>query len=465
MELVDLTLSEAAEQVRQRKIGPVELVRAYLERCQRLDRQLNSYITLAPELALAAARQAQARLADGDTAPLLGMPLALKDLYDVQGLPTTAGARFRVSTIPATDATTVRRLKAAGVVLLGKLNMHELAFGVTNANPHFGPCRNPWDLERSPGGSSGGSAAALAARLCLGSLGSDTGGSIRIPASLCGVVGLKPTTGRVSLNGVVPLSWSLDHAGPLARRVRDAALLLQVIAGYDPDDPASVEAPVDDYLGELAAGVQGWRIGLAADAYFDPAEAETPEVYRAVRQAAQVFGELGAQVEEVSLPGAAEAARANGVIVHSEAAAYHLQRLKNSPQDFGADVRDRLNRGAAFSASDYALARRVQAVTRRAFEQILARYQVLLLPTTATTAPRLEGLEAVAAANLLTRYTGLFNLTGLPALSLPCGFTNARLPVGLQIVGRAWDEAAVLRAGYAYESATEWHLRQPDLVV
>jgi aspartyl-tRNA(Asn)/glutamyl-tRNA(Gln) amidotransferase subunit A len=460
MELTSLTLSEAGQMISRKEISPVELTRAHLERIARLDPAINSFITVTAESALQAARQAEEAIGRGEyRGPLHGIPLAVKDLYETAGVRTTAGSKFFAETVPEADCVAIRKLKESGAVLLGKLNLHEIALGVTNKNPHFGACHNPWDLARSPGGSSGGSGAALAAHLCLGSLGSDTGGSIRIPSSLCGVVGLKPTYGRVSLRGVIPLSWNLDHAGPMARRVRDAGILLQAIAGYDPEEAYSVNYPTEDYLSRLHGGIEGWRVALASDEFFGKAD---PEVLALVSQAARTFAGLGAQVEEVPFPGGYEAASANGLMTTSDAAAFHRERMKTRPEDFGADVLQRLRAGAAYTSTEYILARRTQTELRRRFQRFFDDYDVLLTPTTPIPAPPLEGPDAVEQARRLTRFTAPFNLTGLPALSLPCGFTSAGLPVGLQIISRPWAEAQVLRAGYAYEGATEWHLKKPD---
>lgn len=461
MDLIVLTITEAAGLLARGKISPVELTQAFLRRIEDLNRALNCFITLTTEAALQSARQAEAEIRGGDyRGTLHGIPLTLKDLYETRGVRTTAGSKFFADNVPSTDAVVVERLGIAGATLLGKLNMHEIALGVTNNNPHFGACHNPWNLDCTPGGSSGGSAAALAAGLCLGSLGSDTGGSIRIPASLCGVVGLKPTYGRVSLRGVIPLSWSLDHAGPMARRVKDAAVLLQAIAGYDPLDPVSVDVQVPDYLAEIDQGVRGWRIALANDGFLKRAD---PEVLEAVYAAAQVFTRLGAEVTPTGLPNGRDAALNNGLIVTSEAAAFHRQRLAERPEDFGADVRQRLQTGAAYTSTEYVLARRTQAELRRLYELFFNDYDVLLMPTTPIPAPSLDGPDAVEQARTLTRFTAPLNLTGLPALSLPCGFSRDGLPIGLQIVARPWAEAALLRAGQAYETATEWHLRRPEL--
>lgn len=461
MQLTSLSLLEASRLIARQEISPVELTQAYIDRIQAWDGKINAFITLTEESALQAAREAQSRLlAEAPGSLLNGLPLALKDLFETQGVRTTAGSKFFRDYIPPADAATVAALRSAGAVLLGKLNMHEIALGVTNVNPHYGACRNPWDLQHISGGSSGGSAAALAAEFCIGALGSDTGGSIRIPASLCGVVGLKPTFGRISLRGVIPLSWNLDHAGPMARRVEDVAALLQVMAGYDPQDPYSIRKPVDDYLEEIELGVAGWRVVLARDEFFNQAD---PEVLQAIQTAAAKFEQLGAHVETREVPGAYQAAKANGLMVTSDAAAYHQQRLGERPQDFGEDVLRRLRNGADHSAGEYILARRTQSVTRRQYERYFEQVDVLLTPTTPVTAPLIEGPDAVEQAGRLTRFTAPFNLSGLPAISLPCGFTEERLPVGLQMIAAPWAEKKLLRAAFTYQQATSWHTRRPQI--
>jgi aspartyl-tRNA(Asn)/glutamyl-tRNA(Gln) amidotransferase subunit A len=473
MEIQSLTLAEAASRIQKKDLSPLELTLACIDRIQALDPLLNCFITRTLDSALEQARQAEAEIQHGDyRGPLHGIPLAVKDLFEMAGVRATAGSRFFANYFPQEDATVIQKLKSAGAVFLGKLNMHEIALGVTNVNPHYGACHNPWSWERITGGSSGGSAAAVAAGLCLGSLGSDTGGSIRIPASLCGVVGLKPTFGRVSLHGVIPLSWNLDHVGPLARSVRDAAILLQNIAGYDVQDPASVDAPVPDYLESLEDGVRGWRIGLASDTFFNESE---PQVWQATQDAVDLFARLGGRIVAVELPEAHAAAQANGLMVQSDAAAFHQERLATRPEDFGADVLKRLQTGAAVSSTEYVLARRTQSLFRRRLELLFDTIDILVTPATTVPAPPIEGPDAVEQARRLTRFTAPFNLAGLPAISLPAGFfpqsrsdagelaADEGLPVGMQLVAPAWAEARLLRAAYAYEQAAEWYKNRPQL--
>ena len=461
MDLYYFSLAEAADLIAKREISSEDLVQAHLDRIASVEPRLNCFITLTAEAALDRAHETDAEIQSGIyRGPLHGIPIALKDLYETRGVKTTAGSLFFKDWVPKENAAVVDRLNAAGAINLGKLNMHEIALGVTNNNPHFGACHNPWELDRSPGGSSGGSSAALAAGLCMGSLGSDTGGSIRIPASLCGIVGLKPTYGRISLRGVVPLSWNLDHPGPLARRTRDVALLFQVIAGYDPEDPASIDMGVPDYGVQLMGGVRGWRIALADDEFFSKGD---EQVLSAVEQAAEVFAGLGANIEKVAFPGAYEAAKNNGLMVTSDAAAFHRQRLEEEREKFGADIRQRLEAGAANTSSDYILARRSQVVLRRRFEEFFREYDLLLTASTPITAPPIEGPDAVEQAATLTRFTAPFNFTGLPAISLPCGMTDQGLPIGMQLVSRPWGEVSLLRAAQAFEGATDWHLKHPDL--
>jgi aspartyl-tRNA(Asn)/glutamyl-tRNA(Gln) amidotransferase subunit A len=463
MELTRLTISECSELLARGEVSPVELTEAHLERIQAIEPLLNCFITLTADVAREQARQAENELQKGRRrSNLHGIPLALKDLYETRNIRTTAGSLFFRDYLPEQGAAAVQKLEKAGAILLGKLNMHEIALGVTNVNPHYGASRNPWDRTRSTGGSSGGSAAAVRAGMCMGSLGTDTGGSIRIPASLCGVVGLKPTFGRVSLRGVIPLSWNLDHAGPLARSVRDAGLLLQAIAGYDAHDPYCVDVPVPDYLAGLTGGVRGWKVALAAGEFFT--EKTDSQIWRGVEEAAQVFSRLGAKVERVEVPQAYDAAVANGRLVTSDAAAFHHDRMAQRSQDFGEDVRLRLESGAAVTSAEYSQARHLQTVLRRQYAEFFQAYDILLTPTTPVAAPLIvPGPDAIEKARLLTRFTSPFNLLGLPALSLPCGFTADGLPFGLQVVSRFWGEAAVLQAAFAYEQEMRWFLQWPSI--
>lgn len=451
-ELHWLSLEEIATRIRERELSAEETVRACLERIERLEPQLGAFITVTSDAALDAARSADRAIATGASGRLFGVPIAVKDLFDTAGVRTTAGSKIFADRVPSEDAEVVRRLVENGAIVIGKTNLHEWAFGVTTQNPHFGPTRNPWDLSRIPGGSSGGSGAALAAGFCYGALGSDTGGSIRIPASLCGIVGLKPTFGRVSVRGSVPLAWGLDHAGPMARNVRDTALLYAAIAGYDGDDPTSVDVVVEDPLKEIESGVRGLRLGLPRQHFFAGAD---PEIADAVREAAGVLEREGARVEEMDLPRTDELLSTQTAIIGTEAAAFHRDRMRDRPQDFGADVLARLRRGERVTGAEYALARRTQLEIRQAWALVLKDYDAVLTPTTAIAAPPAEGEDALAQAARLTARTSPFNLTGLPAISVPCGRTSDGLPIGLQIAGGPWGESRVLRIARSYELASE----------
>jgi aspartyl-tRNA(Asn)/glutamyl-tRNA(Gln) amidotransferase subunit A len=459
-----LTISSALEQLRSKAYTALELTETCLYQIARLNADYQAFITPVPDMAVKSAMQTDVlynsrSLGQGDL-PLLGIPLGLKDLINIAGVPTTAGSKFFKEKIPGEDATVVSKLNHSGGVVLGKTNLHEIALGVTGVNPHYGVVKNPWDSSRISGGSSSGSAVAVSLGMCLAAIGTDTGGSIRIPASLCGVVGLKPTYGRVSSYGVIPLSWNLDHVGPLTRTVRDAASILSVIAGYDPQDPTSINIPVDDYLLHLEGGVNGWRVAVAKGEYVEAADAE---VLLAVIQAAQVFKDLGAEIKEVDLSWLEQLALANSLMTQADGAAFHRERLAKHPDWFGADVLKRLQDGAAFTSSDYASARRTQAEGRRRLELFFDEFVLLLLPTTPIPAPLIEDTGAIQAAKQLTRFTSPFNLTGLPALSIPCGFTKTGLPVGLQIISKHWSEAMILQAGYTFEQAAGWWNHHPEV--
>jgi len=456
--LLDGSLEDAVAAVRSRSVSALELTEASLRRIAAREPELNAFIAVTADDARQRARTADAR------SPLAGAPIALKDLFDVAGVPTTGGSTLFAKNVPAADGEIARRLFAAGAVNLGKTNLHEWAFGVTTNNPHFGPTRNPWALDRIPGGSSGGNGAALVAGMCFGTIGSDTGGSIRVPASLCGIVGLKPTYGRVSLRGAIPLAWSLDHPGPMTRTVRDAALLLQIVAGYDAGDPVSADVPVDDYQAEIESGLRGLRIGVVRGRFFDrlgPNEQPAPDVAAAVRAAVDLLVREGARVEDVELPRTDELRNTQLLIIGTEAATYHRQRIATDRAAFGSDVAQRIDQGATRTGAEYAAARRTRDELRRAYAEVLGAWDAIVLPTTPMTAPPREGQDAIAAAATLTAYTSPFNLVGLPAISIPCGSDVNGLPIGLQLVARPWAEARLLRIARAYERATSWHERRP----
>jgi aspartyl-tRNA(Asn)/glutamyl-tRNA(Gln) amidotransferase subunit A len=460
-----LGVADLARRIAAREVSTVEITRRCLERISALDPTLRAFITVAAETALEEARRAEAQVtAGGPLGPLHGVPVGLKDLFETRGLRTTGGSKILADFVPDRDATVVARLRAAGAVVLGKLNMHEFAFGPEGVNDHYGTTRNPWDVRRLAGGSSSGSAVAVAADMVAAALGSDTGGSVRIPAALCGVTGLKPTYGRVSRAGVLPLAWTMDHVGPMARTAEDCARLLTVIAGFDPADPTTSRRPVPDYTGALTGDVRGVRVGLLEGFFVDETD---PEVRAAVETAARALESLGAVVDRAKLESARDVAAAAFAIVGSEALAYHAAWLRTRPQDYQADVRERLQMGVVIGGAHYVRAQQWRARLRTEVDRALERFDVLLAPTTPCTAPRLGETEAVIGGrrtdvrSALLRLTRPFNLTGHPACSLPCGLTPDGLPVGMQIVGRAFDEATVLRVADAYQRASDWHRRRP----
>ncbi len=448
-----ISLTDQRDLVKSREVSASDLASNCYRQIEKLNPTLNAFITVIPP--------EKNSLPQSGSIPLQGIPIAVKDLYNTKGIRTTGGSKFFADNIPTEDAFVVQKIKKAGGQIIGKTNTHEIALGVTNNNPHFGACRNPWDITRTPGGSSGGSAVAVATGMALAAVGTDTGGSIRIPAALCGVVGLKPTYGRVSLRGILPLSWNLDHAGPITRKVEDAALMLQVMGGYDEEDPTCMKTLPGDYSSHLMDSMVERKIALAVGSFIE--EAADAEVLEAIRKAAKVLEEQGVIITEVNVDFLKEAALANSLMTQADGAAFHRERMKEHPDWFGADVRQRLETGAAFTSSEYALARRTQVEVRRKCELMFDQFDTLILPTTPITAPVLEGENAVERARQLTRFTSPFNLTGLPALTVPCGFSQEELPIGLQIVSRPWNEAGVLRTGYAYQQATTWHKMKPKI--
>ncbi|MCE2485987.1 MAG: aspartyl/glutamyl-tRNA amidotransferase subunit A [Desulfurellaceae bacterium] len=464
-ELAFTSITELAPLIQRKEVSPVEVTQVYLDRIERLNGQYLAYLTVLRDEALAAARAIEQEIVGGQyRGPLHGIPIALKDLFAVKGVRLTCGSKILADHRAESDATVVTRLNDAGTILLGKLNMHEFAWGGTSLNPHYGTPRNPWDLTRLPGGSSGGCAVATAAGLAMGTLGTDTGGSVRIPASLSGIVGLKPTYGRVSRFGVYPLSHSCDHVGPMVRTVADAAVLLRAIAGPDPKDPTTSRAAVPDYTLALREDIQGLRLGVPQEYFFEDVESAVRD---GITAAVQHLSSLGAVVEEVSIPSMPHVIASSSAIIGAEAYEVHAQTLKTYSQHYGADVRSRLMLGACIQASQYLKAQRFRTLLRQEMLDILGRVDALITPTTLMAASRIDditvdigGKEVVVAAHI-ARATRPFNMTGLPAISVPCGFTPAGLPIGLQIIGRPFEETLLLRVAYAYERSTPWHERHP----
>jgi aspartyl-tRNA(Asn)/glutamyl-tRNA(Gln) amidotransferase subunit A len=453
--------------VREQQVSPVEITRLYLDRIERFDRELRAYITVLPDAALEKARRAETAVMRGEeVGPLHGVPYAVKDQFDTAGVRTTCGSRLMERHVSAEDATTVSRLDAAGGILLGKLNLTEFALGGTQQFP-FGQPRNPWNLEHDPGGSSSGSGIAVAAALCGASLGEDTGGSVRSPASFCGVVGLRPTWSRVSRHGSFPLSWSMDTPGPLSRTVEDAAWLLQAIAGYDPKDPLSSREPVPDYAYRLANGVRGLRVGIVRELTLAP---ETDiEVREAVVAAARRLERLGAVVEEVSLRLAPLAGAIFMALADADGAGVHARWLRTRAAEYDQGTRRRLLTASLIPAALHQRATRARALVRAEMREALARHDLLLCPTAHQAAPPIAVARGAitdrheVAGRFFTRrsYVTPAALAGLPAIAVPCGFTRSGLPIGLQLIGRHFDEATVLRAAYAYEQQSEGRGRRP----
>ncbi len=484
MELHALTIHRAHELLSTGQISSVELTQAVVDRIVAVDNEVKAYLTLTPEAALEQAAAADRRRSAGEDGPLLGIPLAIKDLICVRGVPTSCGSRILEGFIPPYDAAVVERLRAGGAVLLGQTNMDEFAMGSSTENSAYFVTRNPWDLSRVPGGSSGGSAAAVAADECLGALGSDTGGSVRQPASLCGIVGLKPTYGRVSRYGLVAFASSLDQIGTLAKDVTDCALLMGTIAGYDPRDSTSVDAPVPDYTQSLLPDLHGLRLGVPREYFIEGME---PAVEAAVRAAIDRLAELGAEVDEVSLPhteyalpvyyliapaeASANLARYDGVkygFSHPGAVDMWDSYRKTRQFGFGAEVKRRIMLGtyalsAGYYDAYYLKAQKVRTLIKGDFDRAFESFDAILCPVSPTTAFRIgEKVDDPLQMYLSDVFTLSANLAGICGISVPCGFADG-MPVGLQIMGKAFDEATVLRVAYAYEQATDWHERKPGL--
>ena len=485
MPLIDYTIAELQKLLRSKDVSAGELCAAYLERIRTVDGEINAYITVAEDLAHSAALAADRELAAGNARPLTGIPLGLKDIFVTKGVRTTCASKILGDYLPPYDGTAVRRLTDSGAVLLGKLNMDEFAMGSSNENSAFGPVRNPWNRDYVTGGSSGGSAACVAARSAVASLGTDTGGSIRQPASHCGVVGLKPTYGRVSRYGVIAYASSLDQVGPLTRDVRDCAIMTQTIAGYDPLDSTSVDTPVPDYLASLAGGVKGLRIGLPREYFGGGLDSE---VKAALEQAQSVLSTLGAEFVEVSLPHTEYAVACYYLIATAEASSnlarydgirYGLRvdngeglnalYCRSRAAGFGEEVKRRIMLGtyalsAGYYDAYYLKAQKARTLIRKDIIDALEQVDLLLSPVAPTPAFRLGEKTADPLQMYLSDiFTIPVNLAGTCALSLPCGFSAGGLPIGMQFIGRPFAEATLLQAAYAYEQATEWHKAKAEL--
>lgn len=462
-DLTTLSIEEAAEQVRKKQLSPVELTRACLGRIEHLNPVLNAFITTTAASALASAREAEAEIQRGRwRGPLHGIPIALKDLFDTAGVRTTAGSALYKDRVPTEDAAAVRRLRTAGAVIIGKNNMHEFAFGGTSAVSYFGAVHNPWSLDHVPGGSSGGSAAAVSAGLCFGALGSDTAASIRQPAAFCGIVGLKPTYGLVSTRGVIPLSWTFDHVGPLTRTVADAAMLLQAIAGYDPADVSSRQMSIPDYRAALHSKVASLRVGVARKFFFADLD---PDIEAAMDEALRVLQGLTAGLRDIALPASGQE-ELRAAVRAAEAYTYHAELVERSPESYQPETLLRLRAGRDIKTPAYIQGRREVELTRRTVGTVFETVDVIVTPTTAVPPPLLADVAKNVSTSMTLgtrtiRNTSPFNVYGWPTISVPCGFTRSGVPIGLQMSGPSGHDDVVLRLAWAYEQATGWHRRRP----
>ena len=467
-ELLNLSLTEAASKVRTREVSPVDLVQAALLRIRATDDVLRSYITVFEEQALQVAKAAEIMVAAGhNLGPLHGIPIALKDNIALRGMRTTAGSKVLGDWLPDADATVAERLRRAGAIFIGKTNMHEFAWGGTSANPHYGTVRNPWNIERFPAGSSGGSGVAVAARSCFGAVGTDTGGSIRLPSAINGVTGIRPTYGRVSNHGIIPLAWSMDTAGPMTRTVEDCALMFGVMAGHDPKDPTTAARPGADYSAGLSGGVRGLRIGVVPGYFFHHVQAPVRD---AVQAALATFESLGAQIVEIEIENIHGNISAQLTIESAEPSTYHQRWLRERPQDYGDDVRALLEVGELLLATHYLQAQRYRTLLRNEFVNAFRKVDAFVCPTLPFTATKLGATTVVIENGVeedmlsaIMQFTGIASLTGLPALNVPCGFDADGMPIGMQLIGRPFDEAMLFRMGNAFQMASGFHLRAPSL--
>ena len=463
-DIVQLSASTLSGLIERRELSPVEVAQAYLDRIDDVDFKFNAYLTVTRREALRAAREAEEAIGRGEyRGPMHGIPYAVKDQLWSKGIRTTGGSRIMGGLVPDEDAAAIANMKRAGAVMLGKANMTE--FAITGSSHQYSSPRNPWDLNRFTGGSSGGSAAAVGAFMCATSLGEDTGGSIRGPASWCGLVGLRPSLGRVSRYGLMRGVWSMDTVGPISRTVEDAAITLGAIAGHDPRDRYTWDAPVPDYRAALGGDLKGARVGVVTD-HLDDRHLTDPEVKEAILKAASVMGDLGASVEEFSMPLAAESGTVARIIMAMEPAFDHRGWVRERLQEYGHEAKMLLLLGSLIPAQAYYKAQKLRSMVRRNLMQSMERYDVLALPTYGKTAPLIKDDVVITSKKMAVSeqpylVRRIFNLSNVPAISIPCGFDSGGLPIGLQIGGRAFDEATVLRVAHAYEQATFWHKERP----
>lgn len=467
-DLVLKPAEELAPLLKSKSLSPVELTEAVLDHAEETEKHINSYMEIYREEALEQARNAEKEILDGNYRGMYhGIPVGIKDNIYFKDKVTTMSSKIHKDFVSDYDATVIKKMKDAGVIFTGKLSMHEYAWGITNNNPHYGPVRNPWNLDKIPGGSSGGSGASVAAGSSVAALGTDTAGSIRIPSSACGIVGLKQTFGRVSKYGVFPLAWSLDHVGPMTKTVKDAAGLLEIIAGFDPNDPTTLNVPVDNYLDQITGDVKGLVIGINEDYFFDRVDSN---IEKLVQEGIQKLVDLGAKVEEVKIPALEYAEWAELITSLSEASAIHDTNLKKRPDDYGNDIRMLFELGELPSAVDYLQAQQVRRQLKQDFQKAFEQVDVIIAPTLPILPPdigsdvaEIDG-EKVDLINNIIRFMGPLNLTGLPALSVPCGTSNG-LPVGMQIIGPAFKEGRILNTGYAFEQTNPMKDKLPDLLI
>ena len=467
LEICYMGAGDLSKLVQSKEISPVEIIEAHLTRIDATEPVLNSFITLLADQARKSARQAEKDIQAGRyKGPLHGIPVALKDLYNTGGVRTTSGCRIFDTFIPTEDCTVAAKFHQAGAILLGKLNMHQFAYGPTGENPDYGHMHNPWNPDMVTGGSSGGSGSAAAAGQCTITTGSDTGGSIRIPAALCGIVGLKPTYGLVSRYGLSALSWSLDHPGPMTRTVEDTAITMNVIAGHDPKDVASAKVDIPDYTSALTGDVKGLRIGIVKEYFEAPLD---PQVRKAVMDAISLLESMGAEIKEVSYPMFNQSQAISSTVLMAEATAYHRDLLEKDGHQLYEPVRQRLEAGLFISAAEYLRAQQARSIFDQQGRRLLDEVDLLAGPTEPVTAPEIlaskvmTGEQEVGVVGALTQYTRPYNINGFPAISVPCGFSDDGMPIGLQLAGRPFDELTVLRAAHAYEQANDWHTRRPPI--